>query len=406
MLLAAATSFFVAIMSAADAPAARADWTQVPGVVIDHVPAASGIYIGSPSIASLPDGRYVASHDEFGPKSSAGVRAVTRLFSSEDRGRKWRQIAMVRGAFWSSLFTQGDALYLMGTARENGDLVIRRSIDGGQTWTEPRDDGTGLISRGRYHCAPVPVARHAGRIWRAMEDTEGPGGWGTHFRSFMMSAPVDADLLRAASWTFSNRLGRDPAWLDGTFRGWLEGNAVVGPAGDVVNILRVDNRPRGETAAMVHISPDGKTSRFDPTRDFLQFPGGTKKFTIRFDEASKLYWTLSNPVLPQHRDRNVERTRNAVGLMSSPDLRNWTLRCVVLYHPDPERHAFQYLDWLIEGDDLIVVSRTACDDGLGGAHNAHDANFMTFHRLANFRRLTPADSVPGAVPEAQSRPVP
>jgi hypothetical protein len=31
---------------------------------------------------------------------------------------------------------------------------------------------------------------------------------------------------------------------------------------------------------------------------------------------------------------------------------------------------------------------------LGGAHNNHDADFLTFHRFANFRRLTMADSVP------------
>jgi hypothetical protein len=31
------------------------------------------------------------------------------------------------------------------------------------------------------------------------------------------------------------------------------------------------------------------------------------------------------------------------------------------------------------------LSRTAFDDGLGGAHNAHDANFLTFHRIENIR---------------------
>lgn len=39
------------------------------------------------------------------------------------------------------------------------------------------------------------------------------------------------------------------------------------------------------------------------------------------------------------------------------------------------------------------VSRTALDDGIGGAHRGHDANFMTFHRIADFRKLTWADSV-------------
>ena len=40
-----------------------------------------------------------------------------------------------------------------------------------------------------------------------------------------------------------------------------------------------------------------------------------------------------------------------------------------------------------------AVARTAYDDGLGGAPNAHDANYLTFHRVANFRRLSMQDSV-------------
>jgi hypothetical protein len=61
------------------------------------------------------------------------------------------------------------------------------------------------------------------------------------------------------------------------------------------------------------------------------------------------------------------------------------------------KHGFQYVDWLIDGDDIIAACRAAYDDGMGGAHNYHDANYLTFHRIANFRRLTMADSV--SIPE-------
>ena len=44
-------------------------------------------------------------------------------------------------------------------------------------------------------------------------------------------------------------------------------------------------------------------------------------------------------------------------------------------------------------DDLLVASRTAFDDGLGGARRAHDANFLTFHRFEKFREPTPEDGV-------------
>lgn len=100
---------------------------------------------------------------------------------------------------------------------------------------------------------------------------------------------------------------------------------------------------------------------------------------------------------------NPERTRNAVTLMSSPDLREWSIRSVVLYHPDVDRHGFQYLDWQFEDNDLVVVSRTAFDDESGGAHNQHDANYITFHRVTNFRKLTMADSVIQGQPTEKAR---
>jgi len=85
--------------------------------------------------------------------------------------------------------------------------------------------------------------------------------------------------------------------------------------------------------------------------------------------------------------------RNTLALTCSSDLRSWDVRCVLLYHSDPARHGFQYPDWLFDGDDIVAALRTAYDDGLGGARNAHDANFLTFHRVRAFRTLTPDDSV-------------
>jgi len=234
-----------------------------------------------------------------------------------------------------------------------------------------------LFAEGQYHCAPVPVVVHNGRLWRAMEDRNPPEGWGSNFRSFVMSAPVDADLLDADSWTSTNRLRFDPAWPG---RAWLEGNIVVTPDNKLVNILRVENKEK-ELAAMVRISDGGKSVSFDPQKDFIDFYGGTNKFTIRPDPVTRRYWSLVN------KQKNPDAYRNVLTLVSSSDLRTWTVESVILQHPDSEKHAFQYVDWLFEGDDIIAVSRTAYDDGQGGAHRAHDANYLTFHRIANFREL-------------------
>lgn len=369
-----------------------------PGVVIHHSPQSSGRYIGSPSLAVLPNGNYLASHDFFGPQSNEWECPRVQIFRSSDRGQTWRQVSMLDCAFWHGLFTHRDAVYIMGTEKHHGRIVIRRSTDGGVTWTEPRDTSTGLLtSEGQYHTAPMPVLEHNGRLWRAFEDAMGGTRWGERYRAGMLSVPVDADLLDARNWTFSNFIPRNPEWLDGRFNAWLEGNAVVTPDGRVVNILRVDTPGLPEHAAIVDISDDGRTASFAPETGFIEFPGGAKKFTIRRDPKGESYWTLAT-IIPQHGIAGISGRpaglRNTLALLRSTDLRNWETRCVLLHHPDIAKHGFQYVDWLFDENDIIAACRTAHDDGQGGARNNHDANFLTFHRWENFRALTMADSAP------------
>ena len=201
---------------------------------------------------------------------------------------------------------------------------------------------------------------------------------------------------------FSAITSRDSKLLDGRFNAWLEGNAVATPEGKVVNILRVDVKPEGGLAAIVRISDDGLNATFDP-KDFIHFPGGATKFTIRHDPETGLYWTLCNYTPAFHRNTPAAATRNTLALANSPDLRRWTVRNIVLYHPDVASHAFQYVDWVFDRNDLIAVSRTAFDDGLGGAHRAHDANFLTFHRFNNFRKLEMSNSTPQYLIHANKR---
>ena len=136
-----------------------------PGVIIDRSPDFARIYVACPSIAILPDGSYVASHSWFGPGTT---NDTTELFASTDRGRTWSHLAKVVGQWWSTLFVHRHQLYLLGVNREYGHVVIRRSGDGGRTWTTPQDERTGRLSeKPGYHGAPVPVLVHGGRLWRA-----------------------------------------------------------------------------------------------------------------------------------------------------------------------------------------------------------------------------------------------
>jgi hypothetical protein len=382
---------FATVATALAEPEGRAFDFDGPGVEIAHSPASSQIYIGSAGIARLSDGAYLAKHDEFGPGSTEHTSAVTRVYRSEDRGKTWRHVAKVDGLFWSNILEHRGAVYMIGTHHHHGALVIVRSDDCGRTWTTPRDGKSGLIRDGQWHTAPMPIVEHAGRLWRAVEGAEDGKRWGYRYQPRVISIAVDDDLLNAERWTVSNTIADEKdGWLGGTFRWVLEGNAVVDRDGVVRNILRSD---RDDLAAVATVSADGKSLFVDPKFQLTALPGSSKKMLIRWDEPSGLYWALSNPPAAGSSEEVARQSRNALALFSSPDLREWTLRCVLLHHPDREKHAFQYPDWIVEGDDLLVASRTAYDDGLGGARRAHDANFLTFHRFKNFRELTPEDGV-------------
>lgn len=359
-----------------------------PGTIVAYEPASAERYIGSPSLATLPNGDYVASHDFFGPKSSEWQQATTRTYSSNDKGRTWRFLSEIQGAFWSSLFVQRGELYLLGPDRHHGTVLIRKSTDGGKTWTSPTRKDNGVLLTGEFHCAPMPVVEHNGRLWRPMETAHGPIlQWGKRYGAMVMSAPVDADLLDSKSWTTSTSLLYDSTYNNGDFNGWLEGNFVVGKGGEMWNILRVANQKSiDEKVAFVRISEDGKRLSLD---GFYPFEGGSKKFVIRYDSVSGKYWTLVNAVPEKYRkqfpQRNPSSMRNVLVLRSSSDLKTWQDEKVVLEHPDVLFHGFQYVDWHFEGEDIVFLSRTAHFDGKENAHNNHDSNYLTFHRIPHFR---------------------
>lgn len=365
----------------------------VPGVIVNYAPAHSMKYIGSPSLAVLPNGDYVASNDYFGPQSAEWQQAITRVFTSSDKGKTWRFLSEINGAFWSSLFVHNGALYLLGPDRHHGTVLIRKSVDGGETWTQPTNKENGVLLTGEFHCAPMPVIVYQGRLWRPMEAAHGPIlKWGKRYGAMVMSAPVDADLLDARSWSTSSIMYYDSTYLNGNFGGWLEGNFVVDKNGQMWDMLRVDDRSSlSEKAAMVALSPDGQQASFNPETGFIPFDGGSKKFVIRYDSVSQYYYTLTNSIPEKYRkqypDLNPASFRNVLMFRRSKDLLHWQDVRVILEHPDVLKHGFQYVDWLFEGEDIIFLSRTAFFDGKEDAHNNHDANFLTFHRIKDFRKL-------------------
>jgi hypothetical protein len=388
--------------------------------VVKYQPERSKTYLGTPGLVRLPDGALLATHDYFGPgcpRNHEAEESLTSVYRSEDNGASWQNITHIMNCYWNTLFVHNGSVYIMGNSQQFGSIHIRRSDDGGFTWTHPVDDKTGLLFRGgayrvppSYHYAPG-VLVHEGRLYKAFEDCD-PTIWGVGFQAMMLSAPVDADLLDAANWTVSNKIPFQPEWIpsewgEARIPGWREGNVVADPDGQLWNIMAFEAAPfPQEKAIRVKILDDGQRLDFDPETGFFDFPGSKAKFVIKRDPVTGTYLSIVNrlddigllheiversggPGTWVH-ERYPYRQRNIATLMASDDLWHWRAVKVIARDESgltPEDSlrltGFQYGEWFIEGDHLLYLLRTAHR----GSPNFHDSNRILFGVLENFRKL-------------------
>ncbi len=369
---------------------------EVPGVVIAHSYGSTGIYYGSPCIVVLPNGDYVATYDEFGPNSTESdpsLKAKSHVFSSSDQGCTWKYLSTI-DSMWGSLFVHDGFLYHIGCDyHPGGDTVIRRSTNNGWSWTYPVSSNWGLLSTLQLSNAPTTTISHGGRIWLSMTDALGSGSasiLGSTNRIFLMSFDEDDNPLAASNWSYTQNIDFDEVnWFSG---GWLESIAAVSPDGHLVALPRVYDPSVPEKSAIIDYGTDGSSLIFSSSTDFTDFYGGCKKFTVRYDSTSDLYWALSNPAFNE--DYDVEKTRNALAIMSSSDMINWITHKVLLFDSDYYHTGFQYPYFVVEGDDILSVIRAAYADGTDRSDiSQHNSNYMIFYRIENFRDVRDADLV-------------
>lgn len=107
---------------------------------------------------------------------------------------------------------------------------------------------------------------------------------------------------------------------------------------------------------------------------------------MKYDEVSGYYIALVNPISVPYNWYSLPR--NYLSLSVSKDLRNWDIvenvlvdRNLINYEQSLVQHSFQYVNWQFDGDDIIMVVRESAEDSA----NYHDANYITFYRIKNFR---------------------
>jgi len=348
----------------------------------DDIYAFSGKSLCSPCIIRHPDGHLLASMDVFKAGSPQNLEII---FRSDDDGESWHYLTELYPCFWGRMFIHKGKLYMLSCSTEYGDLLIRRSEDGGKTFSAPT-----VLFRGSCKCDvagvhknPQPPVTYAGRVWHTME--WGSWGIGTH-AAMVGSFPEDGDPMDASAWLFSEPLPYDPSWEgvgDGPSPGTIEGTLVVFPNGKLYNVMRYQ---MGETKQKFGLVLAYRVNTEDPEAPLeydhaISLPGNHSKFMIRYDDVSGYYYTIICRIT----DVNILRDRRLLSLMRSRDCETWEIVCDLIdkREEDPEEFGFQYPDFFFEGDDILMLCRTAMYKPI----NFHDANYSTFHRIKNFRKL-------------------
>lgn len=339
----------------------------------------SGRYLCSPSLLRLPDGTLLASMDVY----AAGMpQNLTLIFRSDDNGETWHYQSELMPCFWGKMFLHKGDIYMLSVSTEYGDLLIGKSNDGGKTFSAPTTllrGSNGKAGAVGVHKNPQNIIRYGGRIYETLE-------WGSwkntdyYHAAMVMSAKEDADLLLPESWHFTPPVKYDPSWKgaapDGEM-GNIEGTLCVAPDGKLYNYMRYRTSEKKILAYLVNIDDPDAPIAYSHA---VAFPGNLSKFMIKKDEVNGKYYSIVS-----RRIDNPVTKRNLLSLLVSNDLANWSVVCDLIdeRHSSIDKIGFQYVDFEIEGEDIIFLCRTA----MNNAHNFHDSNYSTFHRIKNFRTI-------------------
>ena len=197
--------------------------------------------------------------------------------------------------------------------------------------------------------------------------------------AMVASCPEDADLLDPESWSFTEPVTfpyEHPDFIGmPTDTMTIEGTLVIDPDGKLLNMMRFGKYHK---TIVYEVNTEDPEAPLTYVRQ-MDFPANYSKFTIKYDSVSGYYYTICTRVWTEEK----KNSRNLLSFMRSRDLVSWELVCDIFDYRDADEKlvGFQYVMFEMEGDDIIFLCRTA----INGAHTFHDSNYMTFHRIKNFR---------------------
>lgn len=363
---------------------------EYPGRMVNYLHpkdaqyAFSGRALCTPCIVRLPSGTLLASMDVF---ASQAPQNLELIFRSRDDGFSWEYVTDLFPCTWGLLFVHRGKLYMMAASTEHGDLMISTSADEGETWADPVRifHGSSSAQAAGWQRQTTPVIEHGGRLLMSLDygGWQPLGGYGIH----TLSIGADADLMNAENWNVSAGTFFDPEWPGAPKGGkpaLLEGNLFIAPDGSVKNLLRMQigaSSPSHGLACILGVDMNDPDAAPQFERIIEMPTGSNSKTHVLFDPISRKYWAIGNLITHP----NTPAMRTVVGLCVSDDGLVWRTAKVLCDYSrlNPAEVGMQYLHFIIDGDDILWLSRTAFNQ----AANFHDANCQTFHIIENFRSL-------------------
>jgi len=363
-------------------------------VVYDHyeaIPMENGyILTDAPSLVKTIDGALLCSV----PFMIRGIPKhpikTLYFFRSDDNGLSWTKLPGESTFVCGTLFKHKEALYFIGAGPGHRDLNIKsegiriiRSNDNGNTWTDPII----LFNGPFYQPAGGYVIRDGQFYWCCDTGRD---------MTYVIAGDISRDLTDPGAWRISEGLPM-PEVPKSLTRGPGKGKILEGNVVEVNGRLQVSWRymidERDTVGIGVICDLDDNVNQLKYSfRQFYPLPGAQNQFYIIYDEVSGLYWMNAN--LPTHtqdddfakvlhknpRYQGVPgKERRILALFCSFDALNWLPAGYIIVWP-LVRQSTNYCGMLIDGDDLLVVSRTSRN-----GRNQHDNDLTTFHRVSNFR---------------------
>lgn len=361
------------------------------------------LIIDDPALTRLPGGGLLATWTQRFWAEGADINSNPnrfRLARSDDDGNTWRALPSLDICMGLPFVHQG-SLYILGNEFGRESVIISKSDDEGEQWVPFVN-----LFRGRFWNAPTGYAIARGHFYRAFGTINDQAIFDD--KVVVVAGDMTKDLLNPSSWRMSLpveypgtpdslKAGMYPPGSHPSVRKqdhWLEPNVVdVRGSLRVLIRTRIDGYATSGICGVCDLEDDGRNMSI-LFRQFHPMPGAQCKFYIVYDEMSDLFWTPVNlPTDPQNTTGWADNLlkwgikgtpgneRRFLMLLYSLDSLNWFQAGCIAMSPSP-RQSFHYVAPLIDGDDMLILSRTTVD-----GRNQHDSDALTFHRVPDFRSL-------------------